>query len=393
MKKFVETWSVQELRNQFTQIDFPEYQREPNVWGKNAKQRLIDSMLREFDIAPLYFYEKDNDFIDCVDGRQRIGAIMSFLGENQNDQDNEFEFKILNELYSDAKHPYKEIENKKYKEIQDISDKNKKNKAYEFVESIDNYLLTIVKLSDCKAYNEYNLQFARLNLGTIINSGEKLHAMVGDLRDECFNNLDKYTFLELTNIPERRYAKEQTIAQILAQVFSLEETKSNNAVSEFTKTRHYDLQRLFKENTILKNNSEKQVWINQLHRIMDLLKSEGKKLKVLRSRALVVSTVLLAYDCKLNSRNVCDFAEFINRFVCRLRWQVKKGLDVDSEYRYLIDFQRNITQGSVEKQAIKQRAMVLKEQFENWKKDMKISGDEEYIRKHHGRDPNVECEK
>ena len=123
MKKFVETWSVQELRNQFTQINFPEYQREPNVWGKNAKQRLIDSMLREFDIAPLYFYEKDNDFIDCVDGRQRIGAIMSFLGENQNDQDNEFEFKILNELYSDAKHPYKEIENKKYKEIQDISDK------------------------------------------------------------------------------------------------------------------------------------------------------------------------------------------------------------------------------------------------------------------------------
>ena len=72
--------------------------------------------------------------------------------------------------------------------------------------------------------------------------------MVGDLRDECFNNLGKHSFLELTNIPERRYAKEQTVAQILAQVFSLEETKSNDGDSQFTKTRQPDLQRLFKEN-------------------------------------------------------------------------------------------------------------------------------------------------
>ena len=392
MKKFVETWLVQKLRIQFTQINFPEYQREPNVWGKNAKQRLIDSMLRKFDIAPLYFYEKENDLIDCVDGRQRIGAIMSFLGENQKDQDNGFEFKILNELYSDKEHPYKQIENKTYKEILEISDKQENPTAYKFVESIDKYVLTIVKLSDCKEYNEYNLQFARLNLGTIINSGEKLHAMVGDLRDECFNKLGEHKFLELTNIPERRYAKEQTVAQILAQVFSLEETNSNDGNSQFTKTRHSDLQRLFKENTILQNNSEKQVWIDQLKQIMNLLNSEGKNLKVLRSRALVVSTVLLAYECKLNSRNVADFAEFINRFVCRLRWQVKKGLDVDLEYRYLIDFQRNITQGSVEKQAVKQRAEILKQQFKIWKKDKIISGDQEFMSNHPGKDPNLECE-
>ena len=127
--------------------------------------------------------------IDCVDGRQRIGAIMSFLGENHKDQDNGFEFKILNELYSDKEHPYKQIENKTYKDILEISASKENPEACKFVVSIDNYVLTIVKLSDCKEYNEYNLQFARLNLGTIINSGEKLHAMVGDLRDECFNNL------------------------------------------------------------------------------------------------------------------------------------------------------------------------------------------------------------
>ena len=392
MKKFVEIWPVQKLINQFTQINFPEYQREPNVWGKNAKQRLIDSMLRKFDIAPLYFYEKENDLIDCVDGRQRIGAIMSFLGENQKDQDNGFEFKILNELYSDKEHSYKQIENKTYKDILEISDSKENPEACKFVESINNYELTIVKLSDCKEYNEYNLQFARLNLGTIINSGERLHAMVGDLRDECFNNLGQHSFLELANIPERRYAKEQTVAQILAQVFSLEETKIKSGDSQFTKTRQPELQRIFKENANLQNQADKKEWINQLQKIMDLLNSEGAKLRVLRSRALVVSTVLLAYECNLNSGDVAEFAEFINRFVCRLRWQVKKGLDVDFEYRYLIDFQRNVTQGSVEKHAVKQRAEILKRQFEIWKKDMKISGDQEFMSNHPGKDPNLECE-
>ena len=32
-------------------------------------------MMREFDIPPLYFYMRENDIIDCVDGRQRVGAI------------------------------------------------------------------------------------------------------------------------------------------------------------------------------------------------------------------------------------------------------------------------------------------------------------------------------
>ena len=54
MDKKVESWSVQDLREHFSQIDFPEYQREPNLWTLVEKQRLIDSMMRRFDIASLY---------------------------------------------------------------------------------------------------------------------------------------------------------------------------------------------------------------------------------------------------------------------------------------------------------------------------------------------------
>ena len=83
MKRSIERWSVNKLRREYPKIHFPEYQRDPNVWARDAKQRLIDSMIREFDIAPLYFYSRGDDVIDCVDGRQRIGAVMAFLGDNE----------------------------------------------------------------------------------------------------------------------------------------------------------------------------------------------------------------------------------------------------------------------------------------------------------------------
>ena len=85
MERSIELWTVEQLQQKYGQIHFPEYQRDPNVWSRDAKQRLIDSMMREFDIAPLYLYTRENDVIDCVDGRQRIGAIMSFLGINERD--------------------------------------------------------------------------------------------------------------------------------------------------------------------------------------------------------------------------------------------------------------------------------------------------------------------
>ena len=121
MKKLIKPWSVLDLKKNFAQITFPEYQREPNVWSRDAKQRLIDSMLRQFDIASFYFYSNDDGSMDCVDGRQRIGAIMSFLGENDNDNDNGFEFKLLNEIYEDQDHEYSSLKDSSFKELKKLA--------------------------------------------------------------------------------------------------------------------------------------------------------------------------------------------------------------------------------------------------------------------------------
>ena len=60
MKKINDYWTIKVLLDIYTKgsIDFPEYQREPNVWNLYKKQRLIDSILRGFDIAPIYVFKK-----------------------------------------------------------------------------------------------------------------------------------------------------------------------------------------------------------------------------------------------------------------------------------------------------------------------------------------------
>ena len=53
-------------------------------------------------------------------------------------------------------------------------------------------------------------------------------------------------------------------------------------------------------------------------------------------------------------------------------------MDVDPEYRYLIDFQKHVTQASVEKAAVAARARVLEEEFRRWVEGQRLKGDEEY---------------
>ena len=383
MEKNIEKWSVEKLKGIYSQIDFPEYQREPNLWSLTEKQRLIDSMIRRFDIAPLYLYRHDSGSIDCVDGRQRISTIMSFLGSNPNQSDANFRFRSLNEIYNEESPLFGSLEGKTFEDIDSLGREGKDPDASQFVERLLQYDLTVVILSDSNRSEEFNLQFTRLNLGAIINSGEKLHAMVGDLRNECFDRLGKHSFLEGTNIPTRRFAREQVAAQILAQIFSLIESDG------FTRTRHIDLQRQFKLHSNL--SEQQRQTIKEASDLFDLLGDAFQGLDVLRNRAITVSTVLLAWKRAVKiSDEATSLASFVDEFVHRLSWQVKKGLFVDQEYHYLTAFQRNITQASAESTSVEARATVLEQEFERWLKVKELRGDAEWKTQNPDFDPGKE---
>ena len=382
MEKKVDPWSVEDLRRNYPRIDFPEYQREPNLWSLIEKQRLIDSMIRRFDIASMYFYRHDDGAIDCVDGRQRIGAIVSFLGDNETDTDANFRFRHLNEVYEDDP-AFRSLEGLPFYEIEELAKDPEQHIAQDFVKLLLEYPLTVVMLSESKQSEEFNLQFTRLNLGTIINSGEKLHAMVGDLRDACFEGIGKHAFLEETNIPTRRFAREQVASQILAQVFSLDDSKG------FTRTRHFDLQGLFKRNS--RFTEEQRTLVKEVSELLDLLTVPFSELKVLRNRAITVSTVLLAWKRKTSTTNeASELATFIDEFVHRLNWQIGKGLFVDPEYHYLTEFQRTITQASAESSSVAKRADMLEGEFSRWRQSKELRGDAGWKERNPNSDPSVE---
>ena len=373
MKKQVRKWTVKDLMRRSSSISFPEYQREPNVWSRVAKQRLIDSMVRRFDIAALYFYATAEDEWDCVDGRQRIGAIMSFLGKNEGDRDNGFPFKQTNEVYDDDEARFTNYDDKNYDELKEMARRDRE--ASKLLRRIEEYTLTIIELSDSREAGEFNLQFTRLNLGTIVNSGEKLHAMIGDLRDACFEDLGQHRFLQSTSIPTRRYSKEQLAAQILCQVFEREKTERDGEARSFARARHADLQRMFKNYAQLKG--AERTWTGKVRKVLDALQKAFGSGGVLGNRAIIVSVVLWAYDRQEIEEDARAFAKFIETFVVRLGTQVKMAREFkyDDNYRYLLEFQKHVTQASVERRAVEARDGILRREFKYWEEHGKLRGD------------------
>ena len=166
--------------------------------------------------------------------------------------------------------------------------------------------------------------------------------MVGEIRDVCFTDIGRHDFLKSTNVPTRRYARETLAAQVLAQLFALELLDL-----DFVRTRHFDLQRFFKQYAVL--DDDEKALVEKTRQLMDNLYPAFRDSRILTSRAFVVSTVLLAYKSSISTKEeASELAEFIELFISRLKWQVSKGIDVDREYIKLLDFQKYITQASSE---------------------------------------------
>ena len=123
-----------------------------------------------------------------------------------------------------------------------------------------------------------------------------------------------------------------------------------------------------------------------------MLEEPFRKVQVLRNRAITVSTVLLAWESGVTTpEKASELAEFIEEFVCRLNWQVRKGPFIEQEYQYLLRFQRGIAQASAEKSSMEARAALLEEELSQWRKSKQLSGDVKWGMKYPDRDPSKEC--
>ena len=81
-------------------------------------------------------------------------------------------------------------------------------------------------------------------------------------------------------------------------------------------------------------------------------------------------------------KDIPKFVSFLELFLKTLKWQIKKGVQMDEEYYNLLKFQTNITQAAAEKTAIEKRHNFLREYFYHYLKKKEIIGDSEYKKKH-----------
>jgi len=372
MEKTHELWAVKKLVNNLDKIEFPEFQREPTVWDLEKKQRLIDSILRGFDISLIYFAKKAGGGYDCIDGRQRINAILSYLGINDSDEDNEFHLKMTNEIYDDEG-SFKDVDKKRYETL-----------GHEWKNKINNFDLNIVIITEVADQEELNLLFLRLQLGSVLNAGERLHAMTGEMRDFIFYDLSKHKFFSLLKIPERRYAKEQVAAQIVLNYYSKQLEDS------FHRSRYVDLQDFFKQRSTF-TPEDKKLTKEIRERLNSIVKRFGNELTLINNRAIAVSVFVfisqLINDGKENK--VGTFKEFFIQFLKTIKWQIPRGVQMDEAYWDLLKFQTSVTQAAGEKGAIQKRHDLWREYFYFYEKEGLIKGDKEF-KKRTGKDPNKE---
>jgi len=379
MKVDIVEWKVGKLLSNVGMIDYPEFQREPSVWNLEKKQRLIDSILRGFNISLIYFFKNDKDKYDCIDGRQRINAILSYLNANASydEADNGFHLKLENEIYGDAEE-FEEVNNLRWVTIE------KDEKYAKWKRRLLNYKLHIAMKKKKKNDEELNLLFLRLQIASILNAGEKLNAMTGDMRDWIFIKLCKHSFFSSISIPQRRFAREQVAAQIVINEFSKKDTGT------FHRARYIDLQDFFKEFSKMDahaNNLKKQIESN----LDTINKNFGTKLKYIRNRAIAVSVYLFISQLVADKKeeDIKEFVEFFVKFMKTLKWQLPKGVKMDSSYHDILNFQTNISQAAGEKRAIQARHDFIRKYFYYYKQSNgEIVGDREYYNTTH-RNPDT----
>lgn len=343
---------VKELINEYMfKIDLDaDYQRE-HIWSLKQQEELLDSIFQDIDIPKLYLVKtspKNKSFeFECIDGKQRMTSLHNFYKpESTNEPAPKLSMGGKKYTYADLKgeHP-------------SIADK------------IDNYLLsfTIYKSID---EDFIRLIFRRLQLGVRLNSGELLKTRTGTIRDFIYNEIgNDGPFFRKSNLSKKRFSRPFTLAQICVNSFAKAKPKG-----DFVRARLKDIEDFFEDYHDLDKNDSKLIQIKNVLEIMD--EAFDEKAGIISSRAVAVSGYLFSeHLVSVNRKNdVKKFADFFESLLL----EIKKNMSLLNQYEtpgnqtILEDFQKYISQASVEAYSIKRRHQFLDKAFSHYMKTSEI---------------------
>lgn len=168
------SYKVALIKDVFSQPNYnlhPEYQRRI-TWDRKKRSKLIESLIINIPIPPIFLYEYDYDKYEVMDGLQRLTAIMDFYN-------NEYKLSGLEE--------WKELDGKKYKDLPEKIKEGIDRRQLQVITLLKETASTLDRADKIK-----RLLFERLNTG-----GVKL--MPQEVRNAIFNGPGNDLCLKLSN--------------------------------------------------------------------------------------------------------------------------------------------------------------------------------------------------
>jgi uncharacterized protein DUF262 len=345
MTRELQSISIKKFIDDFVyRIDLDaDYQRE-KIWSRKNQEDLLDSIVQNIDIPKIYLarVESHESFdYECIDGKQRMTTLLSFYKPDPPDDDR-LRVRVAGDKYT-------------YVGLQ--------SEMPRIAEKIDNFELTFVTYPANLDEEFIREIFRRLQLGVRLNSGELLKTHSGAIRDFVYKEMGKEApFLKNTRLSDRRFSREFTLAQICINSFSLNEN------GEFVRARYDDLEDFFKEKYDLDPKDENLARVRSVLKLMD--KDFGERASCVSSRAVAVSAYLFAEGLYIRkeAQLIPRFADFYVKLLETIREDLQRLSNYESPRNPLVleEFQKHISQASVEPYAIKRRSRFLTKAFEHF---------------------------
>lgn len=316
--------AIDKIYKRRDRYDIPDWQRS-KVWSLDKQRKLIDSILRGWQLPKFYFQKTGTNTVDVVDGQQRLAAIWGFC-------DGEIEL---------SKASAEKFGAKRYEELpDDVADR---------FDDYDLHFDLIIEATD----EEIKEFFQRLQEGLPLTSSEKLNSIHSNLRDFCANLADHAFFPNSTTIANRRHAYFDVCAKVMAiEIEGLS-----------TGVRLADVSAIFKSQE--KFSAESAVALRVLAALDALVEAFPAKSIALRQRSMVQSVVTLTcrlFEADMTADQMPVVRAFIEDFSQELLKQVELGqAATDSDY---LAFQRtvnaNVRSGAKQRHAILLRKLLAR---------------------------------
>lgn len=276
-------------------------QRKEGQWNKVTKSELIDSLLRDYPINPVYTIKEDN-VLSIIDGVQRVSTVRDYLSDEFALSKNLDPVKIKTKTDDGVVENEVVIAGKKFSKLD---------------ENIKDILLAcelqVYELTDCTE-KDVREMFRRQNAGKVLNNTQLRSAIETDKMSEVIYSLTSHPLFDkvLTLVQKKKDLDKDIIRETLMLI----ETNADNDYTSFKSKHINDFIMMYQENI----PHDK---IEILRQAMDKLNEGFEEMKV-----NIVSLPMILYSAYRILKDKKSFGKFIgivNEFIV--------GYEANVEYK------------------------------------------------------------